>query len=203
MTETTGAPRSVSQSSIRSFVAVPIPGTVQAEIAEAARALARELPGISWSKKPENLHVTMKFLGPVALDRLDALGVALDLALIEVGPFDFTLRGWGTFPSARHARVVFAGVEDAGALAVVAEVVEAVSERFGFEREKRRFTGHVTVGRAKGRADVDARAALEGAADRNFGRVSVEEVHVYESHLGRGGSTYVLRHRAPLGARSN
>jgi 2'-5' RNA ligase len=188
---------------VRTFVAVPLPSAVQTEIADAARALARELSGVSWSKKPENLHVTMKFLGPVALDRLDRLAAELGGALAPVPRFDLALRGWGAFPSARHARVVFVALEDSAALGGVAEIVEAVSERYGFEREKRRFTGHVTVGRAKERAGVDASAALEREAAREFGRVTVDEVHVYESHLGRGGSTYVLRHRAPLGARAN
>jgi 2'-5' RNA ligase len=186
---------------LRSFIAVPLPGAVQTDIADAALDLSRALPGVSWSKKPENLHVTMKFLGPVAVDRLGAIGAALDEALAEVAPFDIALRRWGAFPSTRSARVVFAAVDDAGSLAEVAEIVESVSERFGFPREKRPFTGHVTVGRAK--ANVDARAALERDADRAFGRVKVDEVHIYESHLGRGGSTYVLRHRAPLNARAN
>jgi 2'-5' RNA ligase len=190
-------------STIRSFVAVPLPGAVQAEIAESARALARKLPDVSWSKKAENLHVTMKFLGPVAVARLERLAVDLQSELAVVPRFEIGLGGWGAFPSPRHARVLFAGVEDSGALGAVAEIVETVSERFGFEREKRRFTGHVTVGRSKGRGGVDALAALEAVADQAFGRVAVEEVHVYESHLGRGGSTYVLRHRAPLGARAN
>jgi 2'-5' RNA ligase len=191
---------------LRSFVAVPLPGAVQTEIAEAARVLARKLPSVSWSsclKKPENLHITMKFLGPVAVDRLETLAAELGSALSGVPRFEIVLRGWGAFPSARHARVVFAGVEDSEPLDAVAEIVEAVLERSGFPREKRRFTGHVTVGRAKERSGVDASAALEDAADQSFGRVTVDEVHVYESHLGRGGSTYVLRHRAPLGARAN
>jgi RNA 2',3'-cyclic 3'-phosphodiesterase len=188
---------------LRSFVAVPLPGAVQAEIADAVGALARKLSGVSWSKKPENLHVTMKFLGPVAIDRLERLATDLAGALRGVPRFELELRGWGAFPSARHARVLFAGIEDVGALAAVAEIVETVAERFGFEREKRRFTGHVTVGRSKERAGVDASVALEPEADRAFGRVKVDEVHIYESHLGRGGSTYVLRHRAPLNARAN
>jgi len=188
---------------VRSFVAVPLPGAVQTEIADAARALARNLPGVSWSKKPENLHVTMKFLGPVAVDRLESLAADLESALAAVPPFEVGLRGWGAFPSTRHARVVFADVEDSEPLGAIAEIVEAVSERFGFEREKRRFTGHVTVGRAKDKGGVDARAVLERDVDRAFGRVMVDVVHVYESHLGREGSTYVLRHRAPLGARAN
>jgi 2'-5' RNA ligase len=209
---------------LRSFIAVALPGAVQTEIANAVRELARALPGVRWSKKPENLHVTTKFLGPVAIDRLDAIGAALDEALADVGPFEIALRGWGAFPSPRSARVVFVAVDDvvdedvddgadddidddaddgvgAGSLTQVAEIVEAVSERFGFPREKRRFTGHVTVGRAK--ENVDARDALAREADRTFGRVKVDEVHIYESHLGRGGSTYVLRHRALLNARAN
>jgi 2'-5' RNA ligase len=188
---------------VRSFLAVPLPAAVQAVIADAAAEIARQLQGVSWSKKIENLHVTMKFLGPVAVDRLEQLAAELGGALADVPRFEIALRGWGAFPSARHARVVFAGVEDSEALSAVAEIVEAVAERFGFEREKRRFTGHVTVGRSKEKGGIDARAAFEGAADRSFGRVAVEEVHVYESHLGREGSTYVLRHRAPLGARAN
>jgi 2'-5' RNA ligase len=55
----------------------------------------------------------------------------------------------------------------------------------------------VTVGRAKGRG-VDARAALDAFATRDFGGTTVDEVHVYESRLGGEGSTYVLRSRAAL-----
>jgi 2'-5' RNA ligase len=79
----------------------------------------------------------------------------------------------------------------------VAEVVEGVGERFGFAREQRAFTGHVTVGRSKGRG-VDARTALDAFAGRDFGATTVDEVHLYESQLGGDGSTYVLRSRAAL-----
>lgn len=195
-----------TSSALRSFIAVPLPPTVQAEIAGAARELARELPGVKWSKKPENLHVTMKFLGPVVPERLDALGAALAGALSAVPRFGFVVRGWGAFPSARDARVLFAGIEEGGAgagaqaFAAVSEIIEATAARFGFEREQRRFTAHVTVGRCERRGGVDARAALAPWTARVFGAVTVEEVHVYESQLGGEGSTYVLRSRASLGA---
>ncbi len=192
---------------LRSFVAVPLPSAVQTEIAEAARVLAQELPQVKWSKKTENLHVTLKFLGDVAVDRLDALSAALGEALADVPRFSLTLRGWGAFPSLHDAKVVFADLEEddgARALTTVAAIVETVSERFGVPREKRRFTGHVTVGRSK--EGVDARAALAREVDRAFGALTVEELHVYESQLARSkdaGSTYVLRHRARLNARAN
>jgi 2'-5' RNA ligase len=191
-----------TSSALRSFIAVPLPPAVQAEIAGASRELARELPGVKWSKKPENLHVTMRFLGPVTPERLDALGAALVGALAVVPRFGFIVRGWGAFPSARDARVLFAEVEGEGARALVAmaEIVEATAVRFGFAREQRRFTAHVTVGRCERRGGIDARAALAPWADRVFGAVTVEEIHVYESQLGGEGSTYVLRSRASLGA---
>jgi 2'-5' RNA ligase len=198
MTETL---RSFSQGSIRSFVAVPLPSAVQAELAQAAASLARELPGVKWSKKPQNLHVTVKFLGPVEVDRLDAVGAALAGAFAQVPRFAFELRGFGAFPSERHARIVFVGIDDAALkLAAIAETVEAVCGRFGFAREGRAFTAHVTVGRSERRGGVDARAALAPWSERSFGAVQLDEVHVYESQLGGDGSTYVLRSRAPLGA---
>jgi len=188
---------------VRSFVAVPLPGPLQARIFAAAQELARELPqsGIKWSRKVENLHITVKFLGPVGEDRLAEIGAALGAALGGLPKFAIELRGMGAFPSPRKAGVVWAGVDDATrGLNAVAQAVEGVGERFGIAREQRPFTGHVTVGRCKGRGGVDARRALYAFAGRAFGGTTVEEVHIYESQLGGEGSTYVLRSRAALAA---
>jgi len=186
--------------SVRSFVAVPLPENIQASIFAAALELGRALPqsGIKWSRKVENLHITVKFLGQVDEEKLAALADDLARALAPLPRFRLTLRGMGAFPSPRKANVVWAGVEDVTrGLGAVAEAVEGVGERFGIAREQRAFTGHVTVGRAKGRG-VDARRALDTFASRDFGSTTVEEAHVYESRLGGEGSTYVLRSRAAL-----
>ena len=186
--------------SVRSFVAVPLPENIRAGISSAAEELARALPqsGIKWFRKLENLHITVKFLGQVEETKLTELAGELSRALAPLPRFRLELRGMGAFPSPRKANVVWAGVEEgARALKAVAEAVDGVGDRFGFPREQRPFTGHVTVGRSKGRG-VDARAALDAFAGRAFGATTVEEVHVYESRLGGEGSTYVLRSRAAL-----
>jgi len=186
--------------SVRSFVAVPLPEPIQADIFAAAQELSRRLPalGIKWSRKVENLHITVKFLGQIDEAKLTALAEDLARSLAPLPRFRLELRGMGAFPSPRKANVVWAGVEDvAHGLAAVADAVEGIGERFGVAREQRAFTGHVTVGRAKGRG-VDARAALDTVATRAFGATTVEEVHIYESRLGGEGSTYVLRSRAAL-----
>jgi 2'-5' RNA ligase len=190
---------------LRSFIAVPLPITLQTKLASSAAELARDLPGVKWSRKPENLHVTLKFLGDVAIDRLETLGAALREALAEVPPFALALSGVDAFPDAGEARVIFVKTTDEpDRLAELAGLVETVSAQVGLPRETRPFKGHVTLGRSK--EGVNARTALSSWTDRAFGAVAVDEVHIYESRLAAKtgeGSTYVLRHRAPLGARAN
>jgi 2'-5' RNA ligase len=186
---------------VRSFVAVPLPESVRANVFAAADELARALPGVKWSRKIENLHVTIKFLGPVEETKLASFGTALAEALGTMPRFGIELQGMGAFPSARKANVLWAGVAgDGGRLGAVAALVEETAARLGIgERETRPFRGHVTVGRSKG--GVDARAALAPFETRAFGAASVDEALVFESQLGGDGSTYVLRHRAALGSK--
>jgi 2'-5' RNA ligase len=193
---------------IRSFVAVPLPPEVQTRVFETAKELATLLPPgqergkVRWSRKVENLHVTVKFLGPTSEERLTALGQALQRELVKLPRFRLELHRMGAFPSARHASVIWAWADDVDrGLATVTATVETVGEELGFARERRPMTGHVTVGRAKG-GGVDARAALDAFVDREFGSATVDEIHIYESRLGGGpdnaGSTYLLRHKAAL-----
>ncbi|HXI60792.1 MAG TPA: RNA 2',3'-cyclic phosphodiesterase [Polyangia bacterium] len=190
---------------VRSFVAVTLPPPVQVRVLAAAASLAPAFPQgvVRWSRKVENLHVTLKFLGNVAADRLEQLGQALVQRLQTVPPFAIAVRGFGAFPSPRAASIIWAGIDDPQqGLAGVAAIVGEVTASFGFVPEDRVFRGHVTVGRTREREVVDARAALASWSDHAFGDVAVGEVCIYESQLGREGSTYVLRCRAPLGERA-
>jgi 2'-5' RNA ligase len=193
---------------IRSFVAVPLPETVRANLFAAAGELARTLPqkDLKWSRKIENLHVTIKFLGPVEETKLASFGGALAVSLQALPPFGIAVRGMGAFPSPRKANVLWAGIDDDGRLGLVAEAVEEVAARLGIgERSTRPFRAHVTVGRSK--QGVDARAALAPFSERAFGAASVDEALVFESQLGSGpnsvGSNYILRHKAALGSHSS
>ena len=194
---------------LRSFVAVPLPAGMQADLMATARGLGAALPEVKWSAKVQNLHITMRFLGNVPVDGLLALAAALEDAVAAHEAFPVSLRGFGAFPDARKATTVWAGVEDGeGRLERVAVAVEQVVERLGLAKEKRRgmqkgmqdrlFRPHVTVGRCKG--GVDARRALEPWRAHSFGTLTVAALHLYESQLGGEGSTYVLRGRAPLAA---
>jgi 2'-5' RNA ligase len=184
---------------LRAFVAVPLPEPLRVDLSAFARRLAPALPTVRWTRKVENLHVTVRFLGQVAAPRLDALTLALAEELAPRPAFSATVRGLGAFPDERHATTLWAGIDDPdGHLREVGAAVERVTDRLGFVSEGRSFRAHVTVGRCK-RA-IDARPALEPWRAQVFGAFTVTALHVYESRLGGAGSTYVLRGRAPFGA---
>ena len=107
---------------LRSFVAVPLPPELQRRVFETAKELAILLPQpeLRWSRKVENLHVTIKFLGPTSEERLVALGQALQRELAKLPRFRLELDRTGAFPSARHASVIWARADhvDLGLAAV-------------------------------------------------------------------------------------
>src|SRR6185312_6170427 len=82
-----------AMTAVRSFVAVPLPSTVQQAVFGIAGELAGALPGVRWSRKVENMHITMKFLGNVDEARLAAFGADLQAALVAVPAFPIAVRG--------------------------------------------------------------------------------------------------------------
>jgi 2'-5' RNA ligase len=78
-----------------------------------------------------------------------------------------------------------------GALAALAARLETVAAEFGFEREKRRWSGHLSIGRVgERRISAETRAALEAERDNQFGVSKIESVTLYRSHLGTGPARY-------------
>ena len=140
---------------MRTFVAVFPPLTIRAAAAAGAREAVRRLGGpadrVRWAK-PENVHLTLKFLGDVREEVLGDLRAALEEVCPKHAPFDAELAGLGAFPSARRARVLWAGVgagfEELRSLA--SDIDEALAS-IGFEREERPYTPHLTLGRVRGR----------------------------------------------------
>ena len=223
----------MSASQVRTFVAVPLPAAIRAAIQAVARELSPRFPDLKWTSKPENLHLTLRFLGQLDEAVMGRFADALAAALGPRPGFEIDLRGLGAFPSPRDARVVWVGVEDPSRrLADVAGLVGSVADQFGFGLAARSdndnggdhdpgrhdqgrvdgaraghddglparpFRAHVTIGRTARRAPgLDVTAALAAWSGRALGRVSVREVHVYESITGGDASTYVLRGKATL-----
>lgn len=184
---------------IRAFVGVRIDAGVVEKIFAVQAELKQSLKGIRWVGK-ENFHFTLKFLGGVEERRVGEIGEALERSVRAVAPFSVTGRGIGVFPDIRRARVLWVGLEGEE-LAALAEAVEAALEPLGFERERREFQPHLTLGRWR---DFERRSELlkrelERFKDCDFGASRVDEVVLFQSVLRPEGSLYSPLRVIPLG----
>jgi RNA 2',3'-cyclic 3'-phosphodiesterase len=192
---------------IRSFVAIRLDATVREAVAamiERLRPLAR---AVAWVP-PQNLHVTLQFLGAQSEARLAAAQVALEEAAAESAPVEVAVHGIGAFPGLERPRILWVGlvqgVPDLHALQ--ARVADALAAQ-GFSREDRPWHPHLTVGRVfeerrwRNEAGPALRAALAEAARTSFGTLRVRELALMRSDLSPAGARYTLRHAAVLPAR--
>jgi 2'-5' RNA ligase len=185
---------------LRCFVAIELPEDLREAVAAFFAREGREIAGVRWVDGAR-LHLTLKFLGAVAADRVAAVGGAVAEAAVGHGPFALELRGAGAFPTEQRARVVWVGI-GAGAAETcgLASSLETALAPLGFAREERPFTPHLTVGRVK--APPRDRAALPrllaAARDRTWGQALVPAVHLVRSELFPAGPIYSILTTTPL-----
>jgi len=151
---------------------------------------------------PAGAHVTLKFLGEVDTDRLDALEAALATAVDDasVAPFHVVVGGFGVFPSLDYISVVWAGVHE-GALELTRlhEAIERETTALGFDPEAHEFTPHVTLARMDDARGKEAVQRVVREADPTVGGYDVTEVRLTESRLTDDGPAYETVARFPLG----
>ena len=176
---------------IRSFVAVEIDDTIRARLAEAQQALQAAGGHVRWSK-PENLHLTLKFLGDIAEANVgDACRILQDIAAGHAA-FEVEVVGSGAFPNLRRPRVVFAEVSDlTGTLPKLADALDREMTAVGVKREKRPFRSHLTLGRVKSPRGIEGLAAAITACSKDtFGSQVVGEIVLIRSDLEPTGPIY-------------
>jgi 2'-5' RNA ligase len=192
----------------RLFVALEPPDPVRRRIAAAAadlrRAAGRGADEVRWVA-PENVHLTLQFLGAVPEPRVGEVRAAVEAAAAAAaGPIALEVRGAGGFPTARRPRVVWLGL--AGDLPALQALVRDLGARLaplGFPPEERAFSAHLTLGRAReGRAGPGVAGALAGAAAAEPFAWRASEVVLLESHLSPRGARYEAVGRSTLGSSS-
>jgi len=178
---------------VRAFVAVRMNEQVEESVAKTIDELRHPHDDVRWVPRA-NLHITLKFLGPaVDSHHLQQLTGGLRQLATKTAPFEVAAMGVGAFPDLEHPRAIWVGLHsvESGALAALAARLETVAAEYGFEREKRRWSGHLTIGRVGDRATTDkTRDALDAVRDREFGVSKIESLTLYRSHLGPDGASY-------------
>jgi 2'-5' RNA ligase len=149
----------------------------------------------------EKLHLTLKFFGEIAPERVEALSGAAARVALNSQSFILALSGTGAFPPRGNPRVLWLGIEDAsGALAQLQSRLEEECSALGFAREERPFHPHLTLARI--RAPQGARELASRHQETGFARIEFEaaDLVLLRSELGPGGSRYTVISRHELGA---
>lgn len=185
---------------MRLFVAVNLPPALRDAVWTAAEPARRATASVRWVR-PEGMHLTLKFLGEVADERLGELCHALARSAAGLRSFVLALEGGGVFPGATRPRVFWVGLVAAPALELLQHAVEREIAPLGFPSEARPFRPHLTLGRAERRAGTaELRRAAERLSAATFqGEALIESVDLMRSTLSPRGASYDVVHRAALG----
>lgn len=153
--------------------------------------------------RPENIHLSLKFLGDVEDMRTPELHAALKQAAgsrTAARPITLQIEGFGVFPDYHRPRVLWAGVAPDPALELLQHGVEQAFAPLGFPTEARAFRPHITLGRAAREARprdfvglAEVLTGLDIAAT-----VTVPDLDLMESTLQSGGSVYEVKHHERL-----
>ena len=189
-----------SEKRVRAFVAVRVSVEVEASLNQFVASVREERDGVAWVR-PTNLHLTLKFLGPaVEVARIDPLIESLRALATTVNPFEIRAIGVGTFPNLARPNVIWAGLRSEP-LVELATRVDGAAAEYGFEREVRPYSPHLTLGRVRdSRAARHLREPLSAAREREFGVSRVESMALYRSQLAPGGSIYTALATFPFAA---
>ncbi len=176
---------------VRSFIAIELPDGLKQELVRLQARLKSEAPPVVKWVDPSGIHLTLKFLGSVAVDRIGDITGAIEAAARGIAPFRLEVKGLGVFPSPRRVQVVWVGVEgeEADKLKQLYQRLESNLARLDFAPESRPFSPHLTLARLRDRASPEERQGLGQLVARTgfeaAGTIEVDSIRLMKSQLTR------------------
>jgi 2'-5' RNA ligase len=188
----------------RLFVAITVPDRVRNEMIGVQSELRSLAPPdvVRWAR-PEQFHLTLRFLGDVSSDRAAALREAVRAVCSGAPRLSARARGIGLFPNAHSPRVVWVGIDDNVRLTGLQSQIERAVRPFSTGPGGEHFAGHVTLGRFKpfkGPGIVELAARVAAMNDRILGEWTAQKVEIIRSELSSSGARHTTLAAFSLGA---
>ena len=175
---------------VRSFIAVKILETnVLSRIEDIQNRLTSTGARIKLVE-PENIHLTMKFLGDVSEEHIE--DVKKGITEISFKPFIMSLENVGVFPNLKRPRTIWAGInQGVDSLTSIHKTIDSRLSELGFQKDNRKFNPHVTIGRVRSLQNIDAFVrCLMNNANISFGEILVDRIFLMKSILTNRGPIY-------------
>ncbi|MEA3435249.1 MAG: RNA 2',3'-cyclic phosphodiesterase [Thermodesulfobacteriota bacterium] len=186
----------------RAFIAIELPEEITVFIHKIQEGLRSYGFKARWVR-PENIHLTLKFLGDINKEDIKKAGDAIISAAGENASMSLGAKGIGFFPGVKRSRVIWTGIAgQKKELTDLQKTLDGKLDTVGFPKEKRPFKGHLTIARIKRK--IDAMRLVD--AMKEFGRFEsktfiADEVVLFKSELKPSGAVYTKLMSAALGAK--
>jgi 2'-5' RNA ligase len=167
----------------RLFVGIAFPDDVRFRLA----TLCSGLPGAKWID-PENMHLTVRFIGEVGGAQAEDIDSAL--RRISAPPFDLVISGIDCFETGGKVHTLWAGFEKQPLLLHLYGKVESALVRAGCEPERRKFKPHVTLARFRGSGGGRIGSFVQAYNRFAIGPFQVDRFTLFRSHLGSEKAHY-------------
>jgi len=177
--------------SIRSFIAVKLNDEAHKAVTQAQTCLKQTGCDVKWVA-PNNIHLTLKFLGQVPLDKIDTVKGVLNHCLQSTESIETVLTGLGVFPRPQRPRVIWVGLEDKERkIQQLADLIETSLNKIGFPKEDRAFKSHITIGRVRSLKNVKQLTQTMGKYPLPLGiKQTIEQITFFKSTLTSTGPIY-------------
>jgi len=180
---------------VRSFIAIELPDELKAGLSQLQdRLKLGKQSSVKWVNL-QGIHLTLKFLGNIAADRISDITRVMEEAAQGIPPFRLEVKELGAFPNLRRVQVVWVGVNgEVDKLGRLQQRIESNLVRLGFAPESRPFTPHLTLARLRDRASLDERQRFgQLIASTKFEAtyiIKVDAINLMRSQLTREGAIY-------------
>ncbi|MFD1019097.1 RNA 2',3'-cyclic phosphodiesterase [Thalassobacillus hwangdonensis] len=160
------------------FIGIPVPSKEQEELELVQEQLKGKVSYKRWTH-PEDMHITLKFLGGASTKVIEQLGNALEQDVLSIA-FSLQVETLNYFGNPSQPRVMFVDVEKTESLAELQQQVEKVASKQGFPIEKRSYSPHITL--AKKWQDNQRKLSMDLESIDYSSEIKVDHFHIYRIH---------------------
>lgn len=184
---------------MRTFISVRLSKSVRERIAGVQEELKDDRVNVKWIS-PENVHITLKFLGEVSMKALPEVCESVRTSTSGVERFSIGVDSLGFFPGNKSPRVIWAGIsEGKEELKELGRSIEDNLSELGFKKENREFAAHITIGRVRSQRNIrQILDKLDIMKNVSCGTSQAEAVCIMRSELTSRGPIYSILERVNL-----
>ncbi len=168
---------------MRLFIAALLPDNISEQLTAYINSLKKVIDGVRW-EKPEKLHLTLKFLGTVEDAKAKEISAMIEHIAEGYSPFELAISEFGGFPRLKNPRVLYVGLSENEHLYNFHGELDHTLSEIGFERDERKFTPHITIGRVK------KKISIKEVPEINKTPFEITQIGIIKSEIRSSGSEY-------------